>query len=62
MLMWMVVIFCHPMLKAQITGEIVDASDGGPIPYASAIYKGNKKAVSSDGRASFPSNDTTGGG
>ncbi len=39
--------------KAQITGEIVDASDGGPIPYASAIYRGNKMAVSSDGKGKF---------
>ena len=39
--------------KAQITGEIVDASDGGPIPYASAIYRGNKMAVSSDGEGKF---------
>ncbi len=40
-------------LSAQITGEIVDASDGQPIPYASALYRGNKKAVSSDAQGRF---------
>ena len=39
--------------RAQITGEIIDAADGGPIPYASAIYRGNKMAVSSDGEGKF---------
>ena len=38
---------------AQITGQIVDATDGGPVPYASAIYRGNKKAVSSNGEGKF---------
>lgn len=33
--------------KAQITGEIVD-TDGYPIPYASAIYKGHHIAAASD--------------
>ena len=37
----------------QITGEIVDFTDGGPIPYASAMYRGNKSAVSSDGQGRF---------
>ena len=41
------------VIKAQITGEILDAEDGGPIPYASAIYRGNKTAVSSDGEGKF---------
>ncbi len=40
-------------INAQITGEILDAADGGPIPYASAIYRGNKTAVSSDGEGKF---------
>lgn len=35
------------MAKAQITGEIVD-TDGYPIPYASAIYKGHHIAAASD--------------
>jgi len=38
---------------AQITGEIVDANDGGPIPYASAVYRGNRTAVSSNGEGKF---------
>ena len=38
---------------AQITGQIVDATDGGPVPYASAVYRGNKQAVSSDGEGRF---------
>ena len=41
------------VINAQITGEILDAEDGGPIPYASAIYRGNKTAVSSDGEGKF---------
>ena len=40
-------------MMAQITGEIVDASDGGPIPYASAVYRGNKSAVSSNAEGKF---------
>ena len=42
-----------PQLLAQITGEIVDATDGGPVPYASALYKGNKTAVSSNAQGKF---------
>ncbi len=38
---------------AQIEGEILDASDGYPIPYASATYAGHHKAVSSDGNGKF---------
>ena len=40
-------------LKAQITGQILDATDGGPIPYASAVYRGNHKAVASDAQGRF---------
>lgn len=39
--------------EAQITGQILDASDGEPIPYASAIYKGNKVAVPSNAEGRF---------
>ena len=42
-----------PALKAQITGQILDATDGGPIPYASAVYRGNHKAVASDAQGRF---------
>ena len=53
MMVGLVLIVHMSMLKAQITGEIIDAEDGGPIPYASAIYRGNKTAVSSDGEGRF---------
>ena len=38
---------------AQITGEVVDANDGGPVPYASVSYRGNSVAVSCDGEGRF---------
>ena len=41
------------VVRAQITGEILDATDGGPVPYASALYRGNKTAVSSDAQGKF---------
>jgi len=41
------------MVHAQITGEILDASSGQPVPYASALYRGNKNAVSSDAQGHF---------
>ena len=41
------------VLLAQITGEVVDAEDGGPIPYASVVYKGNDVAVRCDGNGHF---------
>lgn len=53
MMVVLVLIVHMSMLKAQITGEIIDAEDGGPISYASAIYRGNKTAVSSDGEGRF---------
>ena len=54
MLMMGLMLILHlSVIKAQITGEILDAEDGGPIPYASAIYRGNKTAVSSDGEGKF---------
>lgn len=40
-------------VKAQIIGEVVDATDGAPIPYASAIYRGNKVSVSSNAEGKF---------
>ncbi|MBQ9216383.1 MAG: carboxypeptidase-like regulatory domain-containing protein [Prevotella sp.] len=39
--------------EAQITGQILDASDGQPIPYASALYKSNKIAVPSNAEGKF---------
>lgn len=38
---------------AQITGEVIDAHDGGPVPYASVTYSGNSVAVSCDGEGRF---------
>ncbi|MCR4809653.1 MAG: DUF5686 and carboxypeptidase regulatory-like domain-containing protein [Prevotella sp.] len=38
---------------AQITGEIIDDKSGLPVPYASAIYRGNKVAVASDEEGKF---------
>ena len=38
---------------AQITGEIIDDKTEQPIPYASAIYRGNKVAVASDEQGRF---------
>ena len=38
---------------AQIVGEVVDASDGGPVPYASVVYKGNHVAAKCDGNGQF---------
>jgi hypothetical protein len=46
-------IFVVQIAVAQITGQIVDASDGQPVPYASALYRGNKKAVSSNAEGVF---------
>lgn len=42
-----ILIILTSSLRAQITGEIVD-SEGYPIPYASAVYKGNHVAEASD--------------
>lgn len=39
--------------QQMITGEIVDADDGYAIPYASASYRGQHVAVSSDGMGIF---------
>ena len=39
-------------MRAQITGEILDATDGGPVPYASAVYRG-KVAVPSNAEGKF---------
>ena len=46
--LWLVQYAC-----AQITGQIVDATDGTPVPYASAVYRGNKKGVSSNANGMF---------
>ena len=43
--------FCSAV--AQITGVVVDDNDGGPVPYASVMYKGNNIAASCDGNGRF---------
>lgn len=43
---------CIPV-KAQITGEVIDVLDGGPVPYASVVYKGNNVAATCDGSGKF---------
>ena len=45
--------FSFSPVKAQITGVVVDAADGGPIPYASVVYKGNNVAATADGNGQF---------
>ena len=40
-------------LLAQLTGQVVDATDGGPVPYASVVYKGNNVAVRCDANGQF---------
>ena len=45
--------FSFSPARAQITGEVIDAEDGGPVPYASVIYKGNNVAVTAGGDGRF---------
>jgi hypothetical protein len=39
--------------SAQIIGEVIDATDGGPIPYASVVYKGNNVVAKANGNGQF---------
>ena len=41
------------MMMAQISGVVLDASDGGPIPYATIQYKGNRISTIADGQGRF---------
>ena len=41
------------MMMAQISGVVLDASDGGPIPYATIQYKGNRVSAIADGQGRF---------
>jgi hypothetical protein len=41
------------MLFAQISGVVVDASDGYPIPYATVQYKGNRVSAIANGEGRF---------
>ena len=48
------VLLMMPLLvMAQITGVVVDESDGGPVPYASIQYKGNNVSAVADGMGRF---------
>ena len=38
---------------AQLSGVVVDATDGGPVPYATVQYKGNRVATKADGQGRF---------
>mgnify|MGYP002525201386 CR=1 FL=1 len=40
-------------IQAQLRGVVVDAGDGGPVPYATVQYKGNRVAVRADGQGRF---------
>ena len=41
------------LVRAQITGQVLDANDDGPVPYASVMYRGNKSAVSCTSEGKF---------
>ena len=50
----MSVLLLMPLLVlAQITGVVIDESDGGPVPYASLQYKGNNVSAVADGQGRF---------
>lgn len=46
-------LFVSLTMMAQIAGVVVDARDGGPVPYASVQYKGNRVAARCDGQGRF---------
>ena len=41
------------LIQAQISGVVIDESDGGPVPYASVQYKGNDISAVADGQGRF---------
>ena len=41
------------LIQAQISGVVLDASDGGPVPYATVQYKGNHISTIADGQGRF---------
>ena len=41
------------LMLAQISGVVLDASDGGPVPYATVQYKGNRVSTIADGQGRF---------
>ena len=51
--LFLVLHFALTHLLAQITGVVIDAADGGPVPYASVVYKGNDVATRCDGNGRF---------
>jgi len=50
-LAWLLMI--SAVVSAQISGVVVDASDGGPVPYATVQYKGNRVVTTADGNGRF---------
>jgi hypothetical protein len=50
----MALLLMMPLLMlAQISGVVLDASDGGPVPYATVQYKGNHISTIADGQGRF---------
>ena len=41
------------LMLAQISGVVLDAGDGGPVPYATVQYKGNRVSTIADGQGRF---------
>ena len=41
------------LVLAQISGVVIDESDGGPVPYATVQYKGNHVSAVADGQGRF---------
>lgn len=52
-IIFLVLILPLRSIIAQITGTVIDAEDGGPIPYASVIYKGNNVSTRCNGNGGF---------
>ena len=40
-------------VMAQLSGQVVDAQDGFPVPYATVQYRGNRVATKCDGQGRF---------
>lgn len=46
-------LFASIVVRAQLYGVVIDATDGGPVPYATLQYKGNRVATKADGQGRF---------
>ena len=50
----LLILLMMPLLVlAQISGVVLDESDGGPVPYATVQYKGNRVSAIADGQGRF---------